>query len=233
MNKNVYDRTKLLIGSSNLDIIKSLKIAVLGAGGVGSYVIESLARLGVLNITIIDKDIVDITNINRQLIATEKTVGMSKVDVCKSRINEINSDIAVINIKANISDENIADLLEKNYDYIVDCVDDVSAKLAIIKHCNSRNIRLISSMGMGNKLNPLEIKVTDINKTIMCPLAKKIRKELKSLNIKKLKVIYSEEKPYKKYNDSTTLGSLPYVPSVAGLIITSEIVKDVCRFDKV
>ena len=232
MNEDIYQRTEILLGKENVERIKSKHILICGIGGVGSFSLEALSRIGVGTLTIVDKDIVDITNLNRQLIATLDTVGRKKVDVAKERVNSINKDITINPIFTNITKDNISDIFDnKNYDYVIDCVDNIEAKLAIIAECHKRNIRLISSMGMANKLNPLEIKVTDIYKTNTCPLAKIIRKHLKEMGIRKQKVVYSTEIPKRK-NDKeksiygNTLGSVSFVPSVGGLIIASEVIKD-------
>ena len=234
MNENInlekiYDRTKLILGNDKFHKLKNVKIVILGIGGVGSYTLEALARVGIGNIVIVDKDIVDITNINRQLIATTKTIGLKKVDVAKERIKDINPNINVIEKYLTINKDNIKDIITEDVSYVIDCIDDFEAKIEAIEYCYTNNIKIISSMGMANKLNPLDIKVADINKTIQCKLAKKVRKRLKELNVNKLKVAYSIEET-KKINKEliidSNLGSVSFVPSVAGLIIASEVVKD-------
>lgn len=227
MNKEIYSRTELVLGEENLEKIKKLNICICGVGGVGSYVFESLVRLGVANITIIDKDKIDITNINRQLIALNSNVGEYKVDACKKRGQEINPDIKITVINSEITVDNVDKLINNSYDYVIDAIDKVDAKVAIIQRCKEQNINIISSMGMANRIDPLRIKVANIDKTTMCPLAKKMRKLLKEKGITKLKVVYSDEEPIK--TDSKILGSVSYVPSVAGLIITSEIVKEITK----
>lgn len=234
MEDKIYSRTNLLIGKENVEILKNSHVIVCGIGGVGSYVIEALARIGIGEITIIDKDVVDITNINRQIIALNSTVGMNKVDVAFKRIQDINSNIIVNKNKINITKYNINEVLEiGNIDYVVDCVDNVEAKIAIIEFCNRKNIKCISCMGTANKLNPLDLKVTDIYNTSICPLAKIVRKKVRSLNIKKQKVLYSVEQPRKlqkeDIEESKTLGSVSFVPSCAGIIIASEVVKDILK----
>lgn len=232
---SLYQRSEIVLGKENIEKIKNSNICICGIGGVGSYVLEAIARIGVANITVIDKDIVDKTNINRQLVATNSTVGMDKVKVAKEHVLDINKEANIKEIKQNITSENIYELLGKEkYDYIVDCVDNFDAKIAIIGYCNSENIKCISCMGMANKLNPLDIKVSDINKTSMCPLAKNVRKKLKELGIKKQKVVYSIEAPKKLSEEEkeiygNTLGSVSFVPSVAGLIIASEVIKDIIK----
>ena len=227
--EDVYARTKLLLGNNKVNIIKNSKIVILGLGGVGSYTVEALARIGIGNITIVDKDVVDITNINRQLIATTKTIGQKKVDIAKSRINDINPNINVVEKYLNVDENNINQIINDDVDYVIDCIDDFDAKINVAQFCYKNKIKIISSMGMANKLNPLNIKVADINKTIQCKLAKKIRKKLKELHVNKLKVVYSVEETKEIHQDliiDSRLGSVSFVPSVAGLIIASEVVKD-------
>ena len=223
---NWLDRTERLIGTEKLNILKKTTIAIFGIGGVGSYVLEALARSGIENLIIIDKDIVDITNINRQLIATHSNIGQSKTSVAKKRLLDINPNCNVIAIKEFVNKENIVNILNKyNIDYIVDAIDTVSSKLSIIQYANDNNIKIISCMGTGNKLDATKFEITDINKTSVCPLSKVIRKELRKLNIPKLKVIYSKEEP-KKIN-SNTPASISFVPSVAGLLIAGEVIRDI------
>lgn len=235
MEESIYQRTEILLGKECIEILKGKHVLICGIGGVGSYTLEALARIGVGNITIVDKDKVDITNINRQIIATMDTVNKDKVLVAKERVNSINSDIEVSSIKENITKENIDDFFkDKNIDYVVDCVDNIDAKIAIMEKCCKENIPCISCMGMGNKLDPLSIKVDDIYKTGICPLAKIIRKRLKQIGIKRQKVVYSMEVPKRKTDEEkikygNTLGSVSFVPSVAGLVIASEVVKDLLK----
>lgn len=221
----IYQRTELVIGKTNLEKLKSSKICICGVGGVGSYVLEALARIGVGSITIIDKDNVDMTNINRQLIATVDNVGNSKVEEAKKRINTINPTIQVTAIKDFIDSNNVEKYITLDYDYVVDAIDSVDSKIAIIKTCKKNNIKIISSMGMANRLDPLKIKVTDISKTEMCPLAKVVRKRLKEEEIQKVKVVFSTEIAVKP--EGAQLGSVSFVPSTAGLVIASEVVKDI------
>lgn len=234
MNDDIYQRTKIIVGKENIEKIKSMHIIICGIGGVGSFVVEALARIGVGKLTIIDKDNVDITNINRQLIALNSTIGKVKVEVAKERILDINSNIEVSALCSNITKENIDDIIsiKESIDYVVDCVDNVEAKIAIMSKCNLEDIKCISCMGMGNKLNPLDIRVSDIYKTNTCPLARIIRKRLKNIGINKQKVIFSVEEPIKTSTKDNTLGSVSFVPSVAGLIIASEIIKDLLNLKK-
>lgn len=221
-----YDRTEILIGKNNIEKLNNLHVAVFGVGGVGSYAVEALVRAGIGEITIIDADNVDETNINRQLLATVDVVGQSKVDVLEKRILSINPAIKIHKICDFYSLENRTKFFEQKYDYVVDAIDSISSKIDLIKYCYDNNIKIISSMGTANKLEPLKLKVADISKTTVCPLAKIIRKKAKELGIKKLKVVYSEELPIKNEN-TNTLGSISFVPSVAGLIIASEVIRDV------
>lgn len=226
---NRFARTELLIGKNGLEKLNKSNVAIFGIGGVGSYVAEALARTGVGKIIIIDKDDIDITNINRQIHAMSSTVGKSKVEVMKSRMLDINPNIKVDAIKENFPNENI-NFFSNDIDYIVDAIDSISAKIELILKANELNIPIISSMGMGNKINPTQIEVSDIYKTSICPLAKVVRRELRKKNIKKLKVVYSKEEPINinlKDGKIKTIGSISFVPSVAGLIMASEVVKDI------
>ena len=226
---NRFARTELLIGKNGLEKLSKSNIAIFGIGGVGSYVAEALARTGIGKIIIIDKDDIDITNINRQIHAMSSTVGKSKVEVMKSRMLDINPNIKVDAIKENFPNENI-NFFSNDIDYIVDAIDSISAKIELILKANELNIPIISSMGMGNKIDPTQIEVSDIYKTSICPLAKVVRRELRKKNIKKLKVVYSKEEPINinlKDGKIKTIGSISFVPSVAGLIMASEVVKDI------
>lgn len=222
--EDIYQRTTLLIGKEKTDILKNAKVCVFGVGGVGSYAVEALARIGIGHIVIVDKDTVDVTNINRQLIALSTNVGLAKVDVCKKRINEINPNIKVTSISSFVDKSNVNEYITCDMDYVIDAIDTVESKIDIIKRAKELNVKVISSMGMANRLEPLKLKVDDISKTEMCPLAKVIRKRLKEEKIFKVKVIYSTEPAIK--TGEKTLGSVSFVPSVAGLVICSEVVKD-------
>ena len=228
-----FSRTEMLIGKENLDILKSKTVLIFGIGGVGSYVAESLARCGISTLILVDNDVVSLSNINRQIIALHSTVGKSKVDVMKERILDINPDAKVICYQEFVTPENTAKFINKNIDYIVDAIDTVKSKIAIIEKSKELDIPLISSMGTGNKLDPLKFKITDISKTSMCPLAKVIRKELKEKGIKKVKVLYSEEIPTKASNDASegkiVPASIAFVPSVAGLAISGEVVRELIK----
>ena len=252
MENNWLNRTEMLIGKENVEKLKHSTVIVFGLGGVGSYVVEGLVRAGIGNICIVDKDIVDITNINRQIIANINTVGRPKVDVEEERILEINPNVNVFKFKEFVNSDNIEKIMNfentminsgttntqlstefKNnlpkinlgIDYVVDAIDTISSKLEIIKYCDEHNLKLISCMGTGNKLDATKFEITDIYKTSVCPLAKVIRKELRNLGIKKLKVLYSKEEPIS--NHGHTPSSISFVPSVAGLLIAGEVIKDI------
>lgn len=229
---NAFMRSELLLSSDGMKKLANSTVAVFGVGGVGSYTIEGLARTGIGRIILIDYDIIDITNINRQIHATEKTIGMFKAEVMAGRIKEINSNLKVEVHLEKYNFETSERLLKDNYDYVVDAIDMISSKIDLITKCQTRNIRIISSMGAGNKLNPTMLKVDDIYNTKVCPLAKVMRRELRRRGVKKLKVVYSEEIPLIVNLESKDLrkaipGSVGFVPSVAGLIIASEVVKDI------
>ena len=234
---NQFSRTELLIGKDGIEKLQNSKVAIFGIGGVGSYVVEGLARAGIGNFILVDKDDVDNTNINRQIIATTKTVGRPKVEVAKERILEINSN-ANVEIHKEFFMPETNGILDKSVDYIVDAVDTVTAKIELVIRANKLNIPIISCMGTGNKLDPTKFEVEDIYKTTICPLAKVMRKELRARGIKKLKVVYSKEEPVKlelpvdKTSKKQTAASISFVPSVAGLIIASEVIKDILKNDK-
>lgn len=222
----IFSRNEILIGKEKQNIIENKTVAIFGVGGVGSYVVESLGRCGIKELILIDSDTISMSNINRQIIALHSTVGKYKVDVMKERLLDINPDIKVTTYTTFIKNGNSKDILNSHkIDFIVDAIDTVSSKLELIKHAKELNIPIISSMGTGNKLDPSKFEITDISKTSVCPLAKKIRKELKSLNIKNVKVLYSKEEP-KKESEEKTIGSISFVPSSAGLLITSYIIKE-------
>lgn len=229
-NNNWLNRTEALIGAESVEKLQNSNVVVFGLGGVGSYVVEGLVRAGIQNICIIDKDIVDVTNINRQLIADTGTVEKNKVDVQEERILKINPLSKVTKLKEFVNEDNIEEIMNTilnkttHIDYVVDAIDTVSSKLEIIKYCSKNNINIISCMGTGNKLNANMFEITDISKTSVCPLAKVIRKELKKLNITNLTVLYSKEKPIK--TNISTPASISFVPSVAGLLIAGKVVQD-------
>lgn len=228
--ENIYQRTELVIGTENINKLRRSKVCICGIGGVGSYVLEALARIGIGTLVIIDKDVIDSTNINRQLIATVDNVGKDKVEEAKKRIKSINPNIHIISIKDYIDSTNVDEHIPTDCDYVVDAIDSVESKISIIKRCKQQNINIISSMGMANRLEPLKIKVADISKTEVCPLAKIVRKRLKEEGISKVKVVYSTETAIKP--QTKTLGSVSFVPSTAGLVIASEVVKDIIKNKK-
>lgn len=228
-----FSRTELLIGKENLEKLKNSKVAIFGIGGVGSFVLEALARAGIGNFILVDKDNVDLSNLNRQIIATRKTVGKPKVEVAKERILEINPNADVEIYKEFFMPETEG-ILDSTISYVVDAIDTVTAKIELVKRAQKLNIPIISSMGTGNKLDPTKFEVSDIYKTSVCPLAKVMRKELKARKIKKLKVVYSKELPIKVARNEEVIkqipGSISFVPSVAGLIIAGEVIKDIINY---
>ena len=227
-------RTINLIGEENFNKLKNFRVAVFGIGGVGGFALEALARSGIGEIDIIDSDNIDISNINRQIIALEDTIDMSKVDIAESRIKSINPDIKVNKYKTFFSNTTIENFDFNNYDYIIDAIDTVTSKLLLIETAVKLNIPIISSMGTGNKLCPEMLEVSDIYKTSVCPLAKVIRYELKKRGIKKLKVVYSKEEPFKpiiqnKENGRHIPASMIFVPATAGMILAAETIKDLLK----
>lgn len=230
-----FSRTELLIGKENLRKLQNAKIAVFGIGGVGSFVVEGLVRAGVEKFILVDKDKVDITNLNRQIIATRKTIGEPKVQVAKRRILDINPN-ANVKIHQEFFLPESEGILDETIDYIVDAIDTVTSKIELVIRANKLNIPIISCMGTGNKLDPTRFEITDIFKTEVCPLAKVMRKELKKRGIKKLKVLYSKEEPLKvsSIEHKKVPASISFVPSVAGLIIAAEVIKDIiyCNMSK-
>jgi len=245
---NQFSRTQLLLGEEAMNKLKNSRVAVFGVGGVGGYVCEALVRSGVGQYDLIDDDKVCLTNINRQIIATRKTVGQYKTEVMKNRMLEINPDVIVNMHKCFFLPENANEFPFEEYDYVVDAVDTVTAKIELVMKCQEKGVPIISSMGAGNKLDASAFRVADIYKTKMCPLAKVMRHELKKRGVKKLKVVYSEEKPIRPLEDMSIScrtncicppgaqhkcterrdipGSVAFVPSVAGLIIAGEVIKD-------
>ena len=226
-----FERTELLIGKDSVEKLNNSKIAIFGIGGVGSFVVEALARAGIGAFILVDKDKVDVTNINRQIIATHKTIGISKVDVAKERILSINPKAKVKTYKEFFGKES-DDLFDSNISYVVDAVDNVTAKIELVVRANKYNVPIISCMGTGNKLDPIKFEISDIYKTSVCPLARVMRKELKKRGIDKLKVLYSKEEPKKiilKKDEKQVPASISFVPSVAGLIIAGEVIKDIIK----
>lgn len=220
----MFDRLISLIGEDKFNLIKTKKVLVLGCGGVGSYVIEGLARSGIENITIVDCDIVDITNLNRQLIALHSTIGKRKVDVMKERILDINPDANVLVLYKRVEQNKIEELKLEEYDYVVDAIDDVKVKVELCKYALKRDVKLIVSTGTAKKMHPEKLEITTLDKTSGDPLAKKMRYLLREYDTKKIKVLTSSEVPIVKGN---TLGSSAFVPSSAGLLIASHIILDI------
>ncbi len=249
-----FSRTELLLGKEAMDKLSASRVAIFGIGGVGGYVCEALVRSGVGAFDLIDDDKVCLTNLNRQIIATRKTIGKYKTEVMKERILEINPDADVQIHSCFFLPENADTFPFGEYDYIVDAVDTVTAKIALVMKAQESDVPIISSMGAGNKLDGSQFRVADIYQTKMCPLAKVMRRELKKRGVQKLKVVYSEEKPTRSFEDMSIScrkncicppgaqqkcterrdipGSVAFVPSVAGLIIAGEVVKDLCGIEK-
>ena len=229
-NNDRFQRTKILIGEENFLKLQAATVAIFGIGGVGSFTVEALARSGVGHLVLIDKDNVDVTNINRQILALTSTIGKSKVEVLRERIFDINPAAKVDTIqKFYLPDEPVENFFICNYDYVVDAIDTITAKINLVLECQRRSIKIISSMGAGNKLDPTQFKVADIFQTKVDPVAKVMRKKLKEYGVKNLKVVYSEEIPRKIDTENLTgkiIGSVAFVPSVAGLILAAEVVKD-------
>lgn len=230
---NQFTRTELALGKEGLEKIKNSKIVLFGLGGVGSYIAEALARIGVQNLIIVDGDVVDITNINRQLIANMETIGRNKAELVKERINLINPFANVVAISKFVKSESDIDFVDGTVDYVIDAIDDFDAKIMIIKKSKELGLNLISSMGTAKRLHGEMFKITDINKTSVCPLAKKIRKELNRLKISKVKVLYSDENPVETHEidgyEGKSLGSVSFVPPVAGMLIAGEVVRDLLK----
>lgn len=246
-----FSRTELLLGKEAMEQLSKARVAVFGVGGVGGYACEALVRSGIGAFDLIDDDKVCLTNLNRQIIATRKTVGKYKTDVMKERMLEINPDVDVAIHKCFFLPENADEFPFEEYDYIIDAVDTVTAKIELVMKAQEKNVPIISSMGAGNKLVASMFQVADIYKTKVCPLAKVMRRELKKRGVKKLKVVYSEEKPTRPIEDMAIScrtncicppgakhkcterrdipGSVAFVPSVAGLIIAGEVIKDLSR----
>lgn len=238
-------RTRLLVGDGAIQKLESSTVAIFGIGGVGSFAVEALGRCGVGNLVLIDYDEINVSNINRQIHSTQKTIGLSKVDVMKERLEEINPNIKVQTYKRMYNENTKNELLSDSYDYVIDAIDTVSSKINLIINCIERGIPIVSSMGAGNKLDPAKLKIADIYETSMCPLAKVIRHELKKQGIKALKVVYSTEKPLKitagfetqgetgengtgnsSIYNKPPIGSISFVPSVAGLMLASVAARD-------
>ena len=226
--ENRFSRTEALLGEQAMEKLKKARVAVFGIGGVGGHVVEALVRSGVGAVDIVDSDKVCLSNLNRQIIATESSIGKYKVDVMKERILDINPE-AVVNVhKCFYLPETKDEFDFSQYSYVVDAVDTVTAKIQLVMETEEAGVPIISSMGAGNKLDPTAFQVADIYKTSVCPLAKVMRRELKKRGIKKLKVVYSREQPVVK---NAVPASVAFVPSVVGLIIAGEVIKDLAKAD--
>lgn len=223
MDKERFERQITLIGQDSTETLFNSSVMIFGIGGVGSFAAEAIARCGVGNIILVDFDTVSMSNINRQLIADTTTVGMKKTDVMAERIHKINPSCNVLAIDTFVTAENAADIISNNkVDFVVDAIDNVSAKIAIIKYCKDNNIKIVSSMGTGNKLDPTKFTVCDISKTSVCPLARVMRRELKIRDIKNVDVLFSTEEPVVK--GERIPASISFVPSVAGLLLARHVV---------
>ena len=237
-----FSRSMLVLPENSINTLKNKKVAIFGIGGVGSFTLETLARTGIENFVIIDNDTVSISNINRQIIATTSTIDKYKVDVAKDRLLDINPNINIQTYNTFVTKDNINDFNYREFDYIVDAIDTISSKILLIEKAKEFNIPIISSMGTGNKLDPLKFQITDISKTTVCPLAKVIRYELRKRNIKNVKVLYSTEEPIDITNHPIEIellkenphkhqipGSIAFVPSVAGILIAREVILDLIK----
>ena len=226
---NRFERTEMIIGKEAMDKLKNSSVIVFGVGGVGGYVCEALARTGIGNISLVDNDVVSLSDINRQIIALESTIGRPKVSVMKERIMDINPLCNVKEYNQFYDSNNPLDLV--GYDYIIDCIDTVTSKIMLVMEAKRLDIPIISSMGTGNKLDPTRLEISDISKTSVCPLARVMRYELRKRGINHLKVLYSKEEPLNVVVEGKrhAPGSISFVPSAAGLIIASEVVLDLIR----
>lgn len=233
-----FIRSELLLGKESTERLKNAKVIVFGVGGVGSYTVEALARAGIGTIAVVDDDTVAESNLNRQLIATVETIGELKISVAEKRILSINPDCEVRALKKFLTKDNIGEFSLDEYDYIVDAIDTVSAKIALAVFADTHGVPIISSMGTGNKLDPTQFEVSDIYKTSVCPLARVMRYELKKRGVKHLKVVYSKEEPMKPigyeepdcvHQKRQTPGSVSFVPPVAGMIIAGEVIKSIAK----
>ncbi|MBX4262873.1 tRNA threonylcarbamoyladenosine dehydratase [Clostridium estertheticum] len=250
MPQHALSRTELLIGMDSLNKLKESKVVVFGIGGVGSYTVEALVRAGIGKIVLIDDDTICLTNLNRQIHATHKTIGKSKVLVMKDRILEINPKCEVITYETFVTADNMGDIITEDTDYVVDAIDTVASKISLVEYCTKRSIKIICCLGTGNKLDPTLFRVVDIYDTKVCPLARVMRQELRKRNIDKLKVVYSQEVPIKPKSDEVITckegcvctggskkcamkrqipGSISFVPPVAGMIIGGEVIKDLIK----
>ena len=229
-----FSRTAVLLGEDGIEKLKKARVAVFGVGGVGGYVVEALARSGIGALDLIDKDTVSISNLNRQIIALHSTVGRYKTEVAEERVKDINPDCVVRSHNIFYLPETADSFDFSQYDYIVDAIDTVSGKIALVERAKRANVPVISSMGAGNKLDATAFEVTDISKTSVCPLARVMRRELKKRGIEHVKVVYSKEEPFPsaladEESGKAIPGSIAFVPSVVGLIIAGDVIKDIVK----
>lgn len=229
MEEKWKSRTELLIGKDNIQKLANSKVIVYGIGGVGSFVVEGLVRAGVENIILVDNDVIAPSNLNRQIHATIPNIGKLKVDCMKERILSINPKVNVETYIPQSVENGEETLIDNTIDYVVDAVDTITTKLKLIQKAKEKQVPIISCMGTGNKLDPTQFEITDIYKTSVCPLAKVMRKELKKRGIQDLKVLYSKEEPIKHDMESRTPASISFVPSVAGMMIAGEVIKDIIK----
>lgn len=222
-------RTELLIGKDNIQKLKNSRVIVYGIGGVGSFAVEGLIRSGIENIILVDNDVISPSNLNRQIHATVPNIGRLKVECMKERIISINPNVKVENYLPQDIGDGEESLIDNTITYVIDAVDTVTTKLKLIQRAKAQKVPIISCMGTGNKLDPSRFEIADIYKTSVCPLAKVMRKELKKRGIQDLKVLYSKEEPIKHEEQSNVPASISYVPSVAGLIIAGEVIRDICK----
>ncbi len=234
-----FKRTQMLFGENSIEKLAASRVAVFGIGGVGGHVVEALVRSGVGTVDVIDNDVVHNSNLNRQIIALHSTVGQPKTDVLKKRMEDINPNVKIISHNCFFTPDVASQFDFGAYDYVADCIDTVTGKIELVMRCNEVNTPIISSMGTGNKLNPADLEISDIYKTSVCPLARVMRNELKKRKVKKLKVVYSKEIPIipdeileDKESKKRIVGSNAFVPATAGLIIASEIIKDIIKNER-
>lgn len=236
MEEHPFSRIELIIGKRAVQKLKESKVVVLGIGGVGSFAAEALARSVMGSLILVDCDKVALSNINRQIIADYTTVGRYKVDVMEERILKINPGCTITKHKTFVTEENIEEIIPRDVDYVIDAIDTVTSKIALAVWCHEKKVRLISSMGTGNKIDPTKFEITDIYKTKVCPLAKVMRRELKKRGVGSLKVLYSSEEPLRNQVEmegrKQIPGSMPFVPPVAGMIIAGEVVRDLIGFGR-
>lgn len=228
---SIFARTQAVLGSDAIEKLQNSSVIVFGIGGVGGNCTETLVRSGVGRLTIVDQDTIDATNINRQIIALQSNVGKVKVDEFRKRLLDINPELKLTTLQKRMDCVNLEDFGLKDFDYVIDSIDTITSKICLAEYCYENNINIISSMGFGNKVNPLDIKVSDIYKTYYCPLARVMRRELRQRRVKKLKAVWSSEKPTKTITGDQygkrSPGSVAFVPSVAGIVIASEVIKDI------